>query len=975
MGNVWRYFNLLLLLAALGVLSASVTVEAEDGDEEILVGRIAHVEGELLRYIEEDKDWVLTVKDSPFGLEDALYSGDDAKAEFIMPNRTWFRVGENTQLQLIALKPDATTVDVASGLARVYNKSDDAVIKVTTPFGYVVAPGGTVFDLYVGDESLEVIAVQGGVDFVHEGTKERYEVKEGSSSIIADASEAARGNGTVDSDWDDWNGKRDDIWMQRLQQSESSAGFLPEPIRYESYALEENGRWERVHYDGVYRDMWRPTRVDPGWRPFTAGRWTVYYGDNCWIPDESFGYVTHHYGSWVYVESSHAWYWVPPAARLVADTPEVFIGFGWYPGRVGWIHSGPSVGWVPLAPSEVYYGYRPWGHRTVIVKHNTVINITNIRYRFLDEAVIIDRDHFYRGSRYTQYVQRDVHRDILINNYRPITVINNTVITNFNSDKRRFAYNDVKVSRKPHDTVMNRISDNEKSSRNFGRGDRERIERDLTQINARSELPSKTDMHRPMVANRLVDADKISKPLDTLSLQKKEIKPKDRERQVTKGNEQRRGPREQGKVDQPGDNANQEEKRRLRSPRESRKEVPEQVNRQQDQVRSPAEGGRRQDQGMQQRQADEERGRERQQPPSPKMVKQKRQEELQKGQTPPQPDDQRSLKSPRDKGKQETEQSALQQDQGRPQKDSQVRQEQKLKRQQSEEDGRRQEREIQQRQVEEGKGREKQQPPSPKLVKGKQQEELQQGPTPPQPVDQRSLKSPKDRGKQEAEQGAPQQDQIRQQKENQVRQEQEVRRQQQEEGQRRQEKELQQRQAEEGKAKQEAERGALRQDQARQQKESQVRQEQQMKRQQQEEGQRRQEKEVQQRQAEEGKAKQEAERNALRQDQARQQKESQVRQEQQMKRQQQEEGQRRQEKELQQRQQKEQQQENQRRQEQEQQRQQQEAKQVQQKPEKQRQQPEAAPNPQEQQQQAAKKNKKQQEEEERLQQEQQSPKK
>ena len=48
---------------------------------------------------------------------------------------------ENTQIQLIDLNPDATTVDVASGLARLYNKSDDTVIKVTTPFGYVVGPG------------------------------------------------------------------------------------------------------------------------------------------------------------------------------------------------------------------------------------------------------------------------------------------------------------------------------------------------------------------------------------------------------------------------------------------------------------------------------------------------------------------------------------------------------------------------------------------------------------------------------------------------------------------------------------------------------------------------------------------------------------------------------------------------------------------------------------------------------------------
>ena len=66
MGNALRYLNLVLLIVVFGALSAGVPIEAADSQEEILVGRIAHVEGKLLRYIEEDKDWVLTVRDSPF---------------------------------------------------------------------------------------------------------------------------------------------------------------------------------------------------------------------------------------------------------------------------------------------------------------------------------------------------------------------------------------------------------------------------------------------------------------------------------------------------------------------------------------------------------------------------------------------------------------------------------------------------------------------------------------------------------------------------------------------------------------------------------------------------------------------------------------------------------------------------------------------------------------------------------------------
>ncbi len=120
-----------------------------------------------------------------------------------------------------------------------------------------------------------------------------------------------------------------------------------------------------VYYEGRYRPFWRPT-VAAGWAPFTAGRWSAYYGDQCWIPYEPFGYVTHHNGNWVY--AGNFWYWAPPVVSVqVGIGPMLGLGFGWYPGRVGWIHSGVNIGWIPLAPFEPYYCHRRWGPRTVVV--------------------------------------------------------------------------------------------------------------------------------------------------------------------------------------------------------------------------------------------------------------------------------------------------------------------------------------------------------------------------------------------------------------------------------------------------------------------------------------------------------------------------------------------------------------------------------------------------------------------------------
>ncbi len=949
MGIFLRYLNLVLLIAAFSATLTNVSAAARESEEDILVGRISHVEGKLLRYIEEEKDWVVTVKDSPFGLEDALYAGDKAKAEFIMPNLTWLRAGENTQLQLVALNAEVTTVDVASGLARLYNKSDDVIIKVTTPFGYVVALGGAVFDLYVGDDSLEIIAVSGVVDFIHDGTSARYEVQEDFSSIIADEFTVARGNGTVDSDWDNWNGERDEVWAERLRRSEYSAGFLPEAIREEAHVFEENGQWERVYYENEYRDVWRPTRVESGWRPFTAGRWTVYYGDNCWIPDESFGYVTHHYGSWIYVESSRAWFWVPPAPRFVADAPGFSISFGWYPGRVGWIHSGSSIGWVPLAPNEVYYGYRPWGHRTVVVSHASTmsVNINIGRYRFLDEAVVVHREHFYRGSRYTPNVERNVGRDVIINNYRPTTVINTTVINNFNIDKRRFTYNDVEVNRKPHTTVTNRINDNRRTSRGLDQINRQRIERELTRVRVGSEPSPKAEVQQPMLATKLVTAENLVKPLNTLTLPKNQIKPKERERPVSIGHGQGLRSPEQGKSGQIPGSVKLEENGRSKFPKDSKNEEVQQLSRQQGLAPQAEENQGRQEKRTR-RQQEETQGSQEQLLLSEKLQKSKLKEEgLQPAQVPAQVDNRQRLKSPKDKEKQEAGQVVPLQDQVKLPAENQSRQEQKLRRQPQGEERRKQDQDTLRRQQEEMQRSLEQLQQSERLMRGKQKEERPLSDQVPSRLEEKQrLRSPREKWNQDAEQTLPLQDRGRQPVENQSRQEQELQRQQQEGQQIRQTEEKQRQQQAEIQRQQEQEM------QQRQQKEGQRRQEQELQRQQQEGQQIRQKEEKQRQQQAEVQRQQEQEL------QRQQQEGQQIRQKEEKQRQQQAEIQRQQEQEMQQRQQKE----GQRRQEQELQRQQQEGQQIRQKQEKQRQQQEPAAKTQEQEQPFTKKKKQQQEE-------------
>jgi hypothetical protein len=490
----------------------------------VVVGRVYHIEGDLLRYVPEENDWVAVVKDAPFGTEDTLFSGSRGMAELIAPNGTWIRIGNSTQIQFIALDTDLSEMDVAAGVARFYNKGSDTVIKATSPFGYVLADPGTAFDFYVGENSVEVAAVRGKVSFVHAATDARYGVSAGSPSILADQSQVSLGEGIVDPDWDRWNSRRESFWATKARVRGRSVEYLPPNLRDEAYALDENGRWENVSYEGEPRRFWRPTTVAVGWSPFTVGRWTDWDGDQCWIPAEHFGYVTHHYGNWVYVRNN--WYWAPPVASVHVGLPFLNIGFFWSPGRVSWIHRGAYVGWVPLAPRETYYSHRNWGgpHTVVITNVNIAqININVRNYAYANHAVVVNQNNFYRVNNYRNVRVANINRTTIINKYRAAPVVNNTVINNYTTNKQRYNYTNVTVKEKPHNTVINRIQRNETIIRG-GRKEKAAVVQERVRSIPEGKVNREARIEPPKSTNYIVPAKDVNRPKSEIKLHQREIK-------------------------------------------------------------------------------------------------------------------------------------------------------------------------------------------------------------------------------------------------------------------------------------------------------------------------------------------------------------------------------------------------------------------------------------------------------------------
>lgn len=444
-----RWFWLPVLILATGLMLPPPE-PASAVQEPLQVGRIAYIEGSILRYVPDLHDWAATIMNAPFGMGDAFYSDIKARGEFVLPDFFWARIGGGTQIQLIALKGDASEIDIAAGVARLHNKGSRGVLKTTTPFGYVLADGECTFDLYVGDQSLEVVPLNGEVTFISPAASSRATVVAGSGSIRADGKQMESADAEVDEEWHNWNMHRDEEWSRIVARGASTVRNVPPQLRDDAYILEENGRWERLYYDGGYHELWRPSNVPPSWQPFTMGRWTEWRGDQCWIPDEPFGYVTHHYGNWIPINAG--WYWVPPATSATVPGDPC-----WYPGRVAWIYNEADIGWIPLAPAEIYYAHNRWGPRAAMVDKasGAAIGVGNLAFH--RTAVVVPQRELYSVPNYASVKVTNISPTSITNNYRLATVVNDSVIGNYSQAPNRLNFTNAAIPVKPHPEVAERV--------------------------------------------------------------------------------------------------------------------------------------------------------------------------------------------------------------------------------------------------------------------------------------------------------------------------------------------------------------------------------------------------------------------------------------------------------------------------------------------------------------------------------------
>ena len=355
-------------------------------ESELGGGRISLVQGQVLIQAKDAEEWADASVNFPIADGDRIMTKRDGNVELNLKNGTYVRIGEESQLDIIALSFDRgkafNHLNQLEGKIYVNHRpitEEPSSLYIDLPYGVLSSYVPSRFRIDLTPSEAKISVLEGSVEFKRDGRP--IPLTQGKTLIAREGGYAEVAQLYGRDEWDRWNESRDNELFQRRYAQK----YLPPELEPYGYEMEGNGRWI---YTPDYQYVWVPTVVI-GWAPFQYGYWAWRRGIYCWVPYEPWGWVPFHYGRWVHT-NNYGWAWVPPFRHAVI----------WNSGAVAWHIGSTHVSWVPLAPGEIYYGYGDYGPLSVnILRAN--INIQKnvyINAKVKDAVVTVQRDSFFRRN-------------------------------------------------------------------------------------------------------------------------------------------------------------------------------------------------------------------------------------------------------------------------------------------------------------------------------------------------------------------------------------------------------------------------------------------------------------------------------------------------------------------------------------------------------------------------------------------------
>jgi hypothetical protein len=318
------------------------------------VGRITESQGQAWQWDPEGGEWQAVQRNRPVTSGDRLSVEGNGRLELRIGSTT-LRLAGGSELEMRRLDDERIEMELLRGSAALRVRSPEVAreIELLTEEGRFLPRRPGHYRVEREGDTSTATAWSGTL---------RFEAPDSALALSGGRSAEFWQEGAQRTTHYSWvEPKQDEFadWVARENREDdrraSSRYVSPEMTGWED--LDRHGQWES-HPD--YGSVWIPATVVAGWAPYRYGHWAwVRPWGWTWVDDAPWGFAPFHYGRWVMW--SGRWCWTPGAyvARPVY-APALVAWVGGPSVSVGMVVGGPPVvGWVPLAPRELYVPYYP----------------------------------------------------------------------------------------------------------------------------------------------------------------------------------------------------------------------------------------------------------------------------------------------------------------------------------------------------------------------------------------------------------------------------------------------------------------------------------------------------------------------------------------------------------------------------------------------------------------------------------------
>lgn len=348
LSNPFAWLAALVLLVA-SVLAAAPAQARDDEDPPGRAGRIAELRGEVQYFDEQEGQWSPVVRNRPVTSGDRFYTESSGRLE-IRVGSTTFRLGPDSELEVLRLDDQRLRFQLHAGslAVRVRSREKADELQLVTDEARFQPLRSGHYRIDRVDDTSYAAAWRGSL---------RVQDRESGFTIEGGRrAELWRSRGELQREWVPIPNDEFGDWVARADR-EDDRGDSRRYVSPEMTGAEDLDRYGRWDSHPEYGPVWYPTVVVGGWAPYRHGRWVwVRPWGWTWVDEAPWGFAPFHYGRWVYWRDR--WCWTPGqyvARPVYAPALVAWVGGGNW--NVSVSIGGPVVGWVPLAPREVFVPY------------------------------------------------------------------------------------------------------------------------------------------------------------------------------------------------------------------------------------------------------------------------------------------------------------------------------------------------------------------------------------------------------------------------------------------------------------------------------------------------------------------------------------------------------------------------------------------------------------------------------------------